>query len=227
MLSFSSYLEDHDNKNEIENFLNIKEYAQSVDKSSLFKYINEDEFIDNEGYSFENFFDMDSDCVLFKDEINGQEFLCIIHSGYHMIFTQDSALLDFKINKEKTIENNREPLNWLLSPFNSPNAFSNMGIEKDITKNTHFDIISSDSSVRYIIKQDDEYISGIQITDDTIQNIFTKPTHTKLGFARKLIEIAHKDFPNLQHSNVRTELGEHLFKNIKLKNNKQNKNITP
>lgn len=226
MLSFSSYIEDHDNDNEIKNFLNVKEYSKSVDISLLGEYISEDEFIENEGYSFEVFFGMDSDCTVFKNKIKGQEFLCIIHSGYHMIFTKDSELLDLKTNTEHK-NNNREPLNWLLSSFNSPSTFSNMGIEKNITKTNNFDIISSDSSVRYVLKLDNEYIAGIHISDDTIQNIFTTPIHTKKGYARKLIEMANKDFPNLQHSKSRTQLGEHLFKNIKLKNNKQNKNITP
>lgn len=218
MLTFSSYLEDNKNKNEIIFFLSTKEQSETILSSDLSLYLDEEDFIENEGYSFEDFLDMDSDHSIFKGVIDQKEFICIVHSGYHMIFTKNGENLNLK-SEEIIIKDRGEPLNWLLSKFNSPIVFSNMGIERTKEEFKNYDKIESDTSTRYMAKnKKGDYISGIQVTNDVISNAYTRIDSRKQGLSRQMIEQAHLDFPNLRHSDTRTELGDHLFKNIKLSN---------
>jgi hypothetical protein len=223
MLTFSSYLEDNKNKNEIIFFLSQKEQSETILPTDLSLYIDEADFIEDEGYSFEDFLDMDSEHCIFKGIVDKKDFVCIEHSGYHMIFTKNGDDLNLKHN-EIIIEEREEPLNWLLSQFNSPLSFSNMGIEKFKEEFETYDKIKSDTSTRYIAKnKNGEYTSGVQVTDNVISNAYTKNEFRKKGLSRSIIEIANIDFPNLRHSDSRTELGNYLFENIKLSNKVKSK----
>lgn len=213
MLKFSIYLEDKSSE-EISYFLSQKNSFNSVEFHDLKDLIDIEEFMKDENQTFQEFWDMDIEAQAFNGVINDKNFLCITHSGYNLIFTDSGVNLSLKkhhLDDEKII-----PSNWILSKFNSPYSFSNMGIEKNISQYTDYDKIESDSSVRYVYKKDNLYISGIQITNNTISNIYTDDSFKKQGYAKKLIEVAKKDFPKLKHSKNRTTLGDYLFKNIKL-----------
>lgn len=216
MFTFSGYLEDYSSESEIEFFLLEKEKSESLELNTLSKYINENYFIEKEGYSFQDFFDMDIDSTIFKGKLNEQDFVCILHSDYHMLFTENGTRLNLESKNAVKHNNSENKINWILSSFNSPSTFSNMGIEKKIFKGGIFDKISSDKSTRYVIKENDEYIAGIQVFNNTIQNIFTSKSHRRKGLAKELIKIAKNDFPDLKHSNNRTTYGDILYRKIKL-----------
>lgn len=217
-MKFIEVIEDKYKKNE-HVLYNFSEFANDMFEVICFKYakkiLDEESFIEEEGLTFEQLFMQDPSTVFFKGEFNGIDFVGIKNINYHYIFANEE--IDF--SNIPTYENidSSDKLSWLLSKFKAVNTFEFMGIERTIEEieNNVFKI-NSDFSTRYVISDGEKNIAGIQVTNDIIENIYVCYNCRRNHLAQKIIEIAKKDFPELQHSDITTELGKKMIKKIKL-----------
>lgn len=212
------------NNEEYELFENIKnEYFKVIDSELFSQSINLDEFIENEGWSPSEIYLQDPDVVFYSGEINNKKVMGIKHSGIDQVFTENGCNInknDLINSKTPNFKDEKEELSWLLAPQNSVLSIINTGTEKIYFKDDVFLIFESNIGFRYQLLDKDKPIASLQVVNDTINNIYTSKNHRKKGLTSKLINRALKDFPELKHSNIQTELGKKYSRNSKLKKNK-------
>lgn len=221
MKNKGTYLHAEDVENSCDNqtlqkFISFKNHecnVISIEEASVI--INLEEFEEDVGFSLQKMKEMDSDTTFYSGTINNIDFLGILNSGYNSIYTENGEKLDFsKINNKP---DQQELLSWLVLDFKSVGTYSNMGFEYDLKKISDSVVkITADKGVRYIITKDKENIAGIHIQDNTIKNIYTLRKHRMNGHSKELSRIAKIDFPELKHSDSKTELGNKFAAKVKL-----------
>ncbi len=193
----------------------VRDNAQVLDIDGIRNLVNESEFEDEEGYNFETLMDIDSETTFYAATHNNIHFVGIKHCGDDMIFTKDGEYVDFSNLEKKSLY--QEPLAWVLSEYQSVNSYSKVGKELSKTKvNENIDKIEAEYSHRYTYRKDGEIIAGIEVKNNVIENIHTKLGERQKGYAKELMTVAKKDFPELQHSESKTELGKKMASRFKM-----------
>lgn len=215
-LEIYGFLEDSYDRDTIENFISFKnKHCQTLSTNDARLMLDENEFIEEEGLDFEQIKLSDQDSSFFQGKLDDKDFIGLHYDGYTMLFTEGGNKLDLSNLENKSLY--QEHLSWLLLDYQSVDTYKHMGNENEIEKiDDNIYKITAEKGVRYIYKDEDEVIGGINIKDNVIDNIHTHVNHRQKGIAKKLINRAKKDFPKLKHSDNKTELGNKMASKIKL-----------
>jgi hypothetical protein len=209
MFKLIGLAEDICDGDEYEKFITLRDsiFKPTTEKSVIDR-IDQFEYMEEEGLFIEELKRQDPDVVFYEGMLGDQEVIGIKHSGFNQIFTSGGENLSLESLKDIDININYENISWLLSNFNSVNSMRSMGKEIRIFKGDRIDKIIAEKGIRYIIKENEDYIAGIHIKNGIIENIYTSNNRRQQGLGKELINRAIEDHPNLKYSDSKTELGK-------------------
>jgi len=198
-----------------ENFHHFaNENCKAINPADINEILDSDSFEEEEGYTLDDLFLEDPSTTFYRGKYKGEYFFGIKSINTHYIFSNQD--IDFSDIPE--YENHYyDKMQWLLLDFQAVDTFEYMGEEINCEQiDNEIQKIEGEHATRYIFKINDKNVAGIQVKNNIIENIFTANDYREKGLAKMLINTAKEDFPELQHSNVKTELGEKMASKIKL-----------
>ena len=209
----------------------IKTYnAKIITANEFSENIDLERFIEDEGWHPSEIINQDPDVTFYKVNFDGRKIYCINHSGDDHIFSNVnmSKVIEYMKNDlDKKQELEEDGLSWLLHPKDSVFVYPNTGEEKKVAtslktksllkENQEIKIYSGEKGIRYQLIEDNNVVSGIQIEGNTIKNRYTSEKKRQQGLSNQLINIVKSEMPDLEHSNIQTDIGRISSKNTGLK----------
>tara|TARA_B100000700_G_scaffold68939_1_gene76338 strand:- start:12323 stop:14164 length:1842 start_codon:yes stop_codon:yes gene_type:complete len=209
-------------------------YSKTIPNYEFSENIDVENFIEEEGLSPEEIINQDPDVTFYKVNFDGRKIYCINHSGDDHIFSNidiSKVINSMKEKLDQKQELEEDLLSWLLHPKDSVFVYPNNGKEQQVNvskkikdslnKNQEIKIFSGKKGLRYQLIQDNNVVAGIQLKGNVIKNRYTSDNCRQQGLSNQLINIIKLEKPELEHSDIQTEIGKISSKNTGLK--KRNK----
>lgn len=188
--------------------------CKAINPSDINEILDSDSFEEEEGYTLDDLFLEDPSTTFYRGKYKGEYFFGIKSINTHYIFSNND--IDFSdIPSYEILDYDK--MQWLLLDYQAVDTFEYMGEEFNCEQiDNNIQKIEGEDATRYIFKVGEKNVAGIQVKNDIIENIFTDFNYREKGFAKMLINTAKEDFPELQHSEIKTELGVKMAAKIKL-----------
>ena len=189
-------------------------HCKAINPVDIEDILDSESFEEEEGYIVDNLFLEDPSTTFYRGSYKGENFFGIKSINTHYIFSDND--IDFSDLPEPQ-NTYYDKMQWLLLNYQAIDTFEYMGEEINYEQiDNEIQKIEGEYATRYIFQINGKNVAGIQVKNNIIENIFTDFDYRERGLARMLINTAKEDFPDLQHSDVKTELGEKMAAKIKL-----------
>lgn len=184
--------------------ITAQDFAQAVELGSFLE----------DGDTLEDLVREDPETSFYSMSLADGTYLGLRNCGVDRLFSHDGNMprLDFGLDSSINEQCRRSQLAWVLAPCGSLLANGPMGDEVQTFKTSklaRFD--GSKGSTRLQLLHQGEAVCGLQIKNNTVETLYTDSNWHRQGMASRLMNHAHKLFPDLQISQSRTSDGKAFF----------------